>query len=262
MRKISLVVFALGFILTAALPGAGQGCRVELVSMHRLSLPVSIGAGVGPLHLAVDERGTMYVGFSSWQRESGGRVVSSPPQIVTKRMSDRWQLLGGLTIGRERGAFRGDLVYGFDDLNNPNFNINRKGIVGNDSPYIFKLAGTYQLPWGFEISGNFQHFTGYPLRRIFTVTTAHIPNLTQVSQAIDLVERGTVRLPNVNLLDLRISRIFAIGENWRIEPALDIFNVGNVATTTAEIEAVGVALGQPTVIVAPRLFKLGVKVNF
>lgn len=180
----------------------------------------------------------------------------------TKRMSDRWQLLGGLTIGRERGAFRGDLVYGFDDLNNPNFNINRKGIVGNDSPYIFKLAGTYQLPWGFEISGNFQHFTGYPLRRIFTVTRTHIPDLTQVSQAIDLVERGTVRLPNVNLLDLRISRIFAIGENWRIEPALDIFNVGNVATTTAEIEAVGVALGQPTVIVAPRLFKLGVKVNF
>jgi hypothetical protein len=83
MRKISLVVFALGFVLTAALPGAGQGCRVELVSMHRLSLPVSIEAGVGPLHLAVDERGTMYVGFSSWQRESGGRVVSSPPQIVS-----------------------------------------------------------------------------------------------------------------------------------------------------------------------------------
>jgi hypothetical protein len=83
MRKISLVVFTLGFILTAALPGAGQGCRVELVSMHRLSLPVSIGAGVEPLHLAVDERGTMYVGFSSWQRESGGRVVSSPPQIVS-----------------------------------------------------------------------------------------------------------------------------------------------------------------------------------
>jgi hypothetical protein len=83
MRKISLVVFALGFVLTAALPGAGQGCRVELVSMHRLSLPLSIEAGVGPLHLAVDERGTMYVGFSSWQRESGGRVVSSPPQIVS-----------------------------------------------------------------------------------------------------------------------------------------------------------------------------------
>jgi len=83
MRKVPLAILAFGLVMTAALPGAGQGCRVELVSMHRLSLPVSIEAGVGPLHLAVDERGTMYVGFSSWQRESGGRVVSSPPQIVS-----------------------------------------------------------------------------------------------------------------------------------------------------------------------------------
>jgi hypothetical protein len=181
---------------------------------------------------------------------------------VTKRFSQRWQLLGGLTIGRERGAFRGDIVNGFDDLNNPNLNINRRGIVGNDAPYQLKLAGTYQLPWGFEISGNFQHFTGYPLRRIFIVTQTPVPNLTQVSQAVDLVNRGSVRLPHVNLMDLRISKTFSIRERWRIQPALDIFNIGNVNTPTAQVENVGAALDRPAVIIAPRLFKLGVKVDF
>ncbi len=83
MRKVPLVVLALGLVLMIAPPGVGQGCGVELVSMHRLSLPVAVGAGVKDLHLAVDERGTMYVGFSSWQREGGGRVISSPPQIVS-----------------------------------------------------------------------------------------------------------------------------------------------------------------------------------
>ncbi len=83
MRKVSLVILALGIVMMTALPATGQGCGVELVSVRRLSLPVSVEAGVKDLHLAVDERGTMYVGFSSWQRESGGRVVSSPPQIVS-----------------------------------------------------------------------------------------------------------------------------------------------------------------------------------
>lgn len=180
----------------------------------------------------------------------------------TKRFSQRWQLLGGLTIGRERGAFRGDIVNGFDDLNNPNFNIHRKGIVGNDAPYQFKLVGTYELPWGFQLNGNVQHITGYPLRRILTVTNILVPNLTQVRQDVDLVERGLVRLRNINIIDLRISKTFRFRERWRIEPVLDIYNLSNINTTTQEVESVGPTLARPGIIVAPRLFKLGAKFDF
>jgi hypothetical protein len=206
---------------------------------------------------AIRGQNSLITNFDSLDSEYNGVDIS-----FVKRLSQKWQLLGGVTIGRDRGAFRGDIINGFDDLNNPNFDINRKGVVGIDAPYQFKLAGTYQLPWGLEYSANLQHLTGYPLRRTFTVTTAHIPNFTQVSQAVDLVERGAVRLPNVNIVDMRISKVFGIGEHWRIQPTLDLFNVGNISTTTAQVEAVGTALGRPATIVAPRIVKLGVKVDF
>jgi hypothetical protein len=231
----------------------------------RITLPATLPAPFAGQSLTVynqdlTTRGrvdNLLTNFDSLDSEYNGVDVT-----FMKRLSSRWQLLGGVTIGRDRGAFRGDFSTGFDDLNNPNFDINRKGIVGFDAPYLFKLAGTYQLPWGFETSANFQHYTGYSLRRTFTVTRSHVPDLTQVTQVVDLVERGTVRLPNVNTMDVRISRVFGVGEHWRIQPTMDIFNIGNINTTTQQVEAVGAALGRPAVIVAPRLFKLGVKVDF
>jgi len=46
-----------------------------MVSSHRLSLPVPGSAGIKDLAVVVDERGTMYVSFSSWQPEGDGQRV-------------------------------------------------------------------------------------------------------------------------------------------------------------------------------------------
>ena len=47
---------------------------------------------------------------------------------VRKRLSNRWMLLGGMNVGRNRGD-----IYGTADLNNPNFTF-REGVLAQDVP--------------------------------------------------------------------------------------------------------------------------------
>ena len=56
--------------------------------------------------------------------------------------------------------------------------------------------------------------------------------LTRASQTVPLSQRGDERLPNVTLVDLRISRPFKFGSR-SITPQLDIFNITNAATVVA-----------------------------
>jgi hypothetical protein len=183
-----------------------------------------------------------------------------------KRFSAKWQMFGGMTFGRDYGAFRGDLVYGFDDFNNPNFDINRRGRLGTDTPFQFKVAGSYQLPGKIDFAGNYQFFVGYPVR--YQMVT---PGLIAGNQTIDLTPRGRKRLPDISMFDMRLSRSFKFGDRWNLQPQLDIFNLGNINTTTAQLETLAPGnlgttslgtWGRPTVIVAPRLFKLGVRLDF
>lgn len=68
----------------------------------------------------------------------------------SKRMSARWQLLGGLTLQKHKG-FNHSGTYtnpGTNtDLNDPNYQLNRAGsAIFTDIPWSFSLSGSYQLP--------------------------------------------------------------------------------------------------------------------
>ncbi len=170
-------------------------------------------------------------------------------------------------MGRDRGATRGDIQAGLDDLNNPNNNINRLGLIVDDTPVQLKVSGEYALPWKIEISGNFQHSSGTPLGETLTVTSALLPpgtTLTQSSQTLYVAPPGAVRLPDVNLLDVRMGRVFRVGERWKFLPELDIYNLLNRATYMAENTSVnaGALYLNPQTVLPPRLFKIGMKVDF
>jgi hypothetical protein len=186
---------------------------------------------------------------------------------LRRQITSRWMLLAGATIGRNRGATRGDIQAGPDDLNNPNNNFNRLGLVSDDTPVQIKIAGQYSLPGRFELSGNFQHGTGTPLSPVYTVTSAALPaggTLTQSTQNLYLAAAGAVRLPSVNLLDIRLSRVFAIRDRWSVRPEFDVYNLLNAATAMAENTSVnaGPLYRNPQAVLPPRLFKLGMKVDF
>jgi len=177
---------------------------------------------------------------------------------LTRRMNNHWQLFGGLSIGDNRGDVRGAV-----DLNDPNNNF-RRGPIGNDVPLSFKVSGTYELPVGLTLSGNFQHFTGFPDLQIFQVTQNLIPNvvLTRTSQAIYMVPRGDIRYPNNNITDLSIAKRFKFHENMSVSPELGIFNLTNSNVVQSRGNILGTAYLRPAGVLPPRLFRLGFRWTF
>ncbi len=178
---------------------------------------------------------------------------------ATKRLTSRWQVLAGLTIQRAKGTYGNGTPNALsDDFNDPNLNINRQNnYLFLDSTYVWKIDGTYRFPLGLATSVNFQHYTGYPIRpqEVFT-------GLNQSSETVALVPAGNIRLPSVNLLNLRVARPFTLRERWRVEPAIDLFNVSNRNTVTSVVSTYGSAYLYPTNVVNPFVARLALRISF
>jgi hypothetical protein len=164
-------------------------------------------------------------------------------------------IFGGFTIGNNFGDQDGG------DLNNPNVRINNQGDIGFDSPYQIRGGFSYSLPADVRLSGSLRAASGLPQTRTFVVTSTQVPGLTQVNQSVQVAERGEFRYPWVNLLDLRVTKVFRLG-NARFEPTADLFNVFNNNAVTNAVQTVGSSLGRPSAIVMGRLLRLGGRVTF
>jgi hypothetical protein len=178
-----------------------------------------------------------------------------------KRMSNRWQLLGGLTLQTHEG-FSHDGTYTntntTTDVGDPNFQLNRgASSVFTDLPWTFSLSGSYELPYEFVLSGKYTARAGDPLMR--TVTIA---GLSQGSVTIWTQERGEDRTETVNkFVDVRFAKRFAVGPS-RFEANVDFFNLLNANHVLLQTEAVGSALGRPSRVLAPRIIRFGVTARF
>ena len=168
---------------------------------------------------------------------------------------DDLTIFGGVTIGNNYG----DQDAG--DMNNPNVRINNKGDIGFDSPYQVRAGFSYTMPADVRFSGSLRSASGLPQQRIYVVTTAVVPGLTQVTQNVQVAERGEYRYPWVNLLDLRIAKSFQAGAT-RFEPTLDVFNVFNNNAVTNAVQTLGPSLGRPSSIVMGRLLRVGGRISF
>lgn len=184
------------------------------------------------------------------------RTYNGFEAAVEKRFSGRFMLMGGVTFGSKKGTVN------TADLNNPNLLINNNGYLDTDAKRIVNISGIYHLPYQVVLSGHLNHRTGLPLQRTLSVGRTLVPNLTQVTQNVVLVPRGDVRLPTLNLFDLRLSRIFSLNEGVKIEPLLDVYNVFNSGTVLAEVQTVGPSLGRVSETLGGRLIRLGAKVSF
>ena len=181
-----------------------------------------------------------------------------------KRMSHRWQLLAGFTIQRQKGVYccpgaSDDAIFG-DDFNDPNRDINRhNNYLNNDATYVFKVDSSYELPWKFKSSVNFQHYTGFPFQPLEVFSG---PELQQFSTTVILQPAGTLRLPSVNLLNIRFAREFVFRDRVRVEPMVDLFNLTNAQTVTSRAQTFGGNYLRPFNTINPFLARFGLKVNF
>jgi hypothetical protein len=184
---------------------------------------------------------------------------------ASKRMSNNWQLLGGFTAQRKRGTIFDATG---DDLNNPNRDIFRNdGYLENDSTYVFKLAGTYNLPKGITTSANFQHYTGYPIQATGLFRSGIAPNgtnttLNQNSVTVALQPRGQERLDDVNVLNLRFGYRTTVTDRFRVQPSVDLYNITNRNTVTGITQATGPNFRKPETIVGQRFVRFGLSIEF
>lgn len=182
-----------------------------------------------------------------------------------KHMTNRWQLLAGFTIQRQKGVFtRGysDQGYG-DNFTDPNLNINRKNNYLNlDATYVFKIDSVYELPWWkIGTSVNFQHYTGFPIQ---PTDTFAVPNGqgVDVNESVILQPAGIKRLPSVNMLNLRLERDFIFQDRWHVIPTVDFFNVTNAQTVIGEVTTVGANYLFPFSTINPFVTRFGLRVKF
>src|SRR5262249_52570104 len=204
-----------------------------------------------------------------------------------KRMSNRWQMQGSYVWSRLDGVQAGISTSTSTvrcgtclDFTNPN-NLTAATLNGrgaNDQPQAFKLLGSYQAPYGLTLGANYQALTGLPRDRNLTIGYA------QGSQATPVESRGIYRYDTLSLLSLRADKRFRFGSHG----AAFVAELHNVLNSSASQNSAGTAtqsfasqaafdtlvannltakfptsyFGRVQEIVAPRVLKIGFKVDF
>ena len=179
---------------------------------------------------------------------------------AVKKLSNRWQMLAGLTVQEHKG-FDHSGTYTGVDFDNPNARINRDdSSIFIDLPWVFTLSGSYLLPYDIQLSGKYTARAGDPLNR--TATFGGLP-ATQVSETVRVVPRGTDRTETVNkFIDLRIAKRFSLRRGGSYEATVDIFNLLNANHVLLQVESIGTAWGRPSRILTPRIIRLGLTARF
>ena len=204
-----------------------------------------------------------------FREEYHGFVVT-----VTKQL-EKWMLSGSLTISKAEGLHAGSGIGPYEDQDSsffpfdnsvygqdPNDYINADGLLNGDRTYIFKIQGSYLLPWDMSLSGSYSAMTGRPFARQITVV------LDQGIRTVFAEERdGSRRTEAVNVLDLRVEKDFPIKGSFLFSVSADIFNLFNsgafldVATTLSGPGTEGL-FGVGSLFVPPRRLMIGTKIKF
>jgi hypothetical protein len=147
-----------------------------------------------------------------------------------------------------------------------------------DIPFFrpqFKLAGSYPLPFGVQVSGSFQSYPGGStlenggangsadpsLNVNYLVTRSLIPNLTQAQVSVKLIPPGSKYGDRWNQVDMRFAKKFQV-DKLKLQPQVDMFNLFNANPVVGQVQTFGPSLDRPTSVLLGRLFAVSVQVDF
>jgi hypothetical protein len=118
-----------------------------------------------------------------------------------------------------------------------------------------KIHGTYEAPWNVRIAPFLRHQSGQPFGRTVSaeLTSGPVPILTEPV--------GTRRMDNVTILDVRIEKRFRLPVGRHVVGFVDAFNVLNANPAQTVIWSSESFL-QPVAIVAPRIMRVGMKLEW
>jgi hypothetical protein len=182
--------------------------------------------------------------------------------VLQKRFSDNWQGLVSYTwmdaeTTTRGGQGDGDLPGNPSFYDNPNQLINAEGAKPFwHRPHQFKVVGSYQLPKNFRVSGVVRAQSGAPYARTFTVTGLNQGTVTVLAE-----KNGDSRLESVATADVTLGWTYRT-ERVSIMPEFALFNIFNANDIFSINAASGATFGRVLGFLAPRIFRVGVRVNF
>ncbi len=133
-----------------------------------------------------------------------------------------------------------------------------------------KFSGSYLLPWwDIQTSATFQSLPGIPYYATYVATNAQIApslgrNLAAGSNGtvtVDLIPPFSQFEDRITQLDVRLTKIFQVGRT-RLQGMFNIYNALNGSAILSENNRFGSAWRTPTEILASRIMKFGVQVDF
>ena len=211
---------------------------------YATTLTTAVDPGIdGVVGTADDSTYGYYARISAANRT----VITNDPKVtqtykgleitLNRRFSDRWQMLAGYTLSKNR----------INDVSldvSPNFLINANGNISPDAgvasstrcsgcgasnadrPNQFKLTGMYIVPWhDVIVSGNFTSQQGPPATRQISRAVGFATN-----QVINLEPLGNSRLAVLNKVDVRLGKLFRFANGRTLEGTVDFDNLMNADT--------------------------------
>jgi hypothetical protein len=134
-----------------------------------------------------------------------------------------------------------------------------------------KVLGVYPLPWaGIQTSATYQSLPGPQITASRVYTNAEVRGSlgrdlssgANGTVTVPLIAPGTMFGDRMNQLDFRVSKIFRMPGNRRIQANLDLFNALNGSSVLAQNNTYGPSWLRPTNIIQGRLVKFGGQFDF
>ena len=164
--------------------------------------------------------------------------------VANRRLTGRWSLNASYAV-----TWRNDFSGYRTNPNQP---------PRSDSLPItmIKVSGTYDVGWGVRVAPLVRYQSGAPLARTISV------RLNYGNQTVLAEEMGARRADDALVFDVRTERRFRLPRQTTLGLFFDLFNITNSNAATSIVMTSGTAFLRPSVILPPRVVRLGVKYSF
>ena len=168
---------------------------------------------------------------------------------VSKRLASKWHMMASYSATKRDVPLPNNVGGGTSfgaNTQDPNAEIFS---ADRNWEWLGRVSGSYLFPYGLQTAANFEHRSGAPWARTALFRGgATIPSITLNVEPI-----GSQRLPNINLLDLRLEKRLTLPRRQQLQLQLNVFNAANINDITAITQQSGPSYGLATAIVLPRI---------
>jgi hypothetical protein len=218
--------------------------------LHNLGTHFIIGRTVGAVNNPVVGGPDRVVNLeSSVKTKYDGLLLT-----LEKRFSNRYQFRASYTLSKAFNYANDDQIPFSNGPVSPNNLQLEYGPTPNDRRHYFTFSGAAELPYGFQLAPILTLASGVPTDILLPDASSRIPVLQRNAggrlfktgaelngflrglnavggvngQPLPLVRDDARFNDNFSSLDLRLSKVFRLGEKSRLEPIVEVFNLFNV----------------------------------